>query len=221
METRGLIGQNRNDGKFDAGAIEFQTGDRSTSANVYPTSLSFGNVAVGATATQTVTLSSGAAMSGIAITVGPAPFSRVAGGCGTTLPANSTCTITVAFHPTAVGTFTAAPPNGLSITATAGGPVGGSPVTLTGTGAAEVFVSPSTVNFPNTRVGATSAPMTVTLTNSSGSAVTGIDATFSTGSMFVTAAGGTCSAATPVPTAGRAPSTWRSSRRQWGARSLT
>ncbi len=191
-----------NDGHFDAGAIEYQLGERSTSANVYPTSLSFGNVAVGATATQTVTLSSGAAMSGIAITVGPAPFSRVAGGCGTTLPANSTCTITVAFHPTAVGTFTAAPPNGLSITATAGGPVGGSPVTLTGTGAAEVFVSPSTVNFPNTRVGATSAPMTVTLTNSSGSAVTGIDAAFSTGSMFVTAAGGTCSAATPVANGG-------------------
>jgi hypothetical protein len=191
-----------NDGHFDAGAIEYQLGERSTSANVYPTSLSFGNVAVGATATQTVTLSSGAAMSGIAITVGPAPFSRVAGGCGTTLTANSTCTITVAFNPTAVGTFTAAPPNGLSITATAGGPVGGSPVTLTGTGAAEVFVSPSTVTFPNTRVGATSAPMSVTLTNSSGSPVTGIDATFSTGSMFVAAPGGTCSAATPVPDGG-------------------
>ncbi|MGE5054455.1 MAG: choice-of-anchor D domain-containing protein [Acidobacteriota bacterium] len=197
------LANNGNDGKFDAGAIEFQTGDRSTSANVYPTSLSFGNVAVKASATQTLTLSNPStttSLTGITVTVTGTGFSRTGGTCTGTLAANSSgtssCTISITFAPTVSGLS-----NG-SVSIGASSTVGGSPVALSGTGAAEVFVSPSTVTFPNTRVGATSAAMSVTLTNSSGSPVTGIDAAFSTGSMFAVAAGGTCSAATPVADGG-------------------
>jgi len=73
--------------------------------NLSTTALNFGNVMVGAPATQVVTLTnSGTATLNIAsATVSGTGFTKVAGGCGTTLNAGANCNITVQAAPTATG----------------------------------------------------------------------------------------------------------------------
>ncbi len=135
-----------------------------------PTSLSFANQQVGTTssiqsATLTNTGNAGLSIASITITgVNSSDFSRTT-TCGTALAAGSSCTISVQFTPTALGTRTAA----VTITDSASG----SPHTvgLTGTGAAAaVSVSPTSLSFGNRVVGTTSAAQSVTVTNT-GSAV--------------------------------------------------
>jgi hypothetical protein len=185
------------DSTIDIGAVEFQ-GTRSTSASVSPTSLAFGVQTDNSTSpAQTLTLLSGTtAMTGINIAV-TAPFARAGGSCGTTLAAstattNPSCTINIVFTPTANGAASGT----VTITATAGGPVAGSPVSLTGTGVAQLAVAPSAVTFTTpVIVNRTSATnQTVTLTNGTGALVTGIALAFSS-TQFARpagAAGGTC-----------------------------
>jgi hypothetical protein len=78
-------------------------------ANLSPdsSSLDFGNVDVGQSADQTVTVTN---TSTIVVTLGapvlPAPFSLVSNSCPATLAANASCTMTVRYTPTAAGQST-------------------------------------------------------------------------------------------------------------------
>jgi len=145
-----------------------------------PTALAFGSTAVGSTnatvgvvtvkntGTGTVTLTSETVTG-----TNASSFVKSSTTCGATLAAGATCTVSVQFKPAAAGALSAS----LSIADNATG----SPqtVALTGTGTAAssiaLSVTPTSIAFPTTVVGATSAAQVVTLKNT-GSAT----ATFST-----------------------------------------
>jgi len=78
--------------------------------------------------------------------------------CGSGLPAGASCTIRVAFRPSAEGSRTGA------VTITDDAPDSPQTVALMGTGTV-VQLTLMNVNFGNQRVGTTSPPHTVTLTN--------------------------------------------------------
>jgi hypothetical protein len=209
--TFDFFGTNRKaNGSVDAGAVEF-TGAAATTAilGVSPTSLAFGSVRTGTTsATQNLTLSNTgtAGATGISIAVS-AQFTRVTTGtfppgapsCGTTLGAGASCTIKVAFAPTAVGAASG------TVTITANVTVTGSPVSLTGTGLANAMVgfsgpTPSLVTGTRTLHSGT-----ITVTNSGTGPLTMTAAptvaktsggTTTTGSFTIPATGTTCTGTT-------------------------
>ncbi len=128
-----------------------------------PTTLTFATQLVSTTsAPQTVTLTNtGTAALTISLIsmTGANPTDYLeSNNCGSTVAVNATCTISVAFHPKARGARTAS----LSISDNAAG----SPqnVALSGTGTV-VSLSASSINFGTEAVGKTSAPNTLTLTN--------------------------------------------------------
>jgi hypothetical protein len=136
-----------------------------------PTSLSFGNQAVGTTsASQPVTLTNtGTAtltISGIVASVGFAQTNT----CGASVAAAASCTINVTFTPSVSGSASGT----VSVTDNASG----SPqtVSLTGTGTVQtapgVSFSPTSLGFGNQLVGTSSQSMPVTLTNSGTAALT-------------------------------------------------
>ncbi len=135
-----------------------------------PASLSFASTAVGATsAAQTVTLmntsASAVTLSSYSITgTNAASFLISAKTCPGSLPANSSCSIPIEFKPVAAGSLTAS----LSVADNAAG----SPqmVTLSGTGTSgsgtpTVSLMPSTLIFPTTAPGSTSAAQVLTFKN--------------------------------------------------------
>jgi hypothetical protein len=171
-------------------------------ASVSPASLTFASQAVGTTSgAQTIILSNSgtAALSVTSLAISgtnAANFSQT-NNCGASVAAGATCTISVAFTPSASGALTAA----LSIADNATG----SPqsVSLAGTGAAPVAsLSPTSLAFAGQTVGATSPAQTITLTNSGTAAlnVTGLAVSGSNASDFIqtdncgssVAAGGNC-----------------------------
>ncbi|HYL13132.1 MAG TPA: choice-of-anchor D domain-containing protein [Terriglobales bacterium] len=131
--------------------------------------------------TQNLTLSNTgtAGATGIALTL-TGPFTRVTTGtfptgapnCGTTLAAAANCTIKVAFAPTATGAAIGSAAIAASVT------VAGSPVTLTGTGVAQVVsanLTPTTRNFGTVARGRLLGPVQIfTLTNTGNVSLTGI-----------------------------------------------
>ncbi len=128
-----------------------------------PTSLTFATQLVSSTSSpQTVTLSNtGTAVltiSKISITGTDTNDYLESNNCGSTVAVGSSCTISVVFKPKARGSRPAA----LSVFDNATG----SPqsVTLSGTGTV-VSLSASSINFGTEAVGKTSAPNTLTLTN--------------------------------------------------------
>jgi hypothetical protein len=195
----------KTNGSVDAGAVEFVPPNYAI-LNVSGGPLSFGSVVDGTTsAAQTLTLhnTGGAGATGIAVVV-TAPFSRPAGAaggtCGAALAVGATCTINVVFSPITVGALTG------TATITGSVAVGGSPVTLSGTGVAATFtasVSPSPLAFGNWATGTTSNALTLTVTNTGNQALAGGTFTFGGGTPqpFVRpagGAGGTCGAALAV-----------------------
>jgi sugar lactone lactonase YvrE len=85
-----------------------QVGTSQGSISLSPNSGTFGNVATGGTsASQTFTLTNttSAAVTGLSIpkTTTPADFSVLTNNCTATLAANASCTLSVAFSPTATG----------------------------------------------------------------------------------------------------------------------
>jgi hypothetical protein len=139
----------------------------STTLSVSMTSLAFPNTAVGTTSDlQTVTLTNtgtaSVTLSSIALGGTNATSFVDLNGCAATLAANASCSVYVAFKPTAAGALTGT----LTITDNATG----SPqkVTLTGTGTAvpALKLSTTTLAFGTEKVGSSSAVQTVTLTNS-------------------------------------------------------
>lgn len=140
-----------------------------------PGALSFGSVATSTTsAAQTVTIANpqntAAAVSSIAAT---GDFSQT-NTCGSSIPANGTCTASVRFSPTAPGNRAG------TLTINAGGVT--STVNLSGTGVAPgpiLNANPGSLSFAGTIVGAASAAQSATVTNSgtTTATVSGVSAT--------------------------------------------
>ena len=127
-----------------------------------PTSIAFGDQALKvASNAQTITLGNTGATA-LSITIGlsgtnPGEFS-LSHGCGTSVPAGSSCTITVKFKPTSTGSKTAT----VAVAAWAGTKT----VSLSGTGVKSVYsVSPTTLAFGDVARSTTSAAQTVKISN--------------------------------------------------------
>jgi Bacterial Ig domain len=145
---------------------------------VFPGTTIVGNTS----AVQNLTLSNATGSTRSITLTFSGPFSRATGGqagsCSTLLGLanNNSCTIGVLFKPTAVGTVNGS----LAITTNGGFTVANSPVTLTGTGIAQVVsasLTPSPKDFGNAArgVGVLGAPTQVfTLTNTGNVNLTGI-----------------------------------------------
>jgi hypothetical protein len=190
----------------DIGAVEFQA-SKPGILTVTPSPMpAFPSTLVNSTsAAQTLTLanSGGGQATGIGVTFA-GPFSRPAGGaggtCGATLNAGATCTINVVFTPTATGSATG------TATINASVAVFGSPVALSGTGAAPTYtatVSPSPLAFGNWATGTSSNPKSVTVTNTGNSPLTNGTFAFAGGtpqpfSRPGGTSGGTCTATLAV-----------------------
>ncbi len=167
----------------------------STTLVYSPTNLSFGTVNLGTTSSpQTVTLTNngGSAVTITSIATSPAngPFSQT-NTCGNSLAAGANCTVSVTFTPTTSGNVSGT----LTITDSAQG----SPqsVALSGSGnGATVSFSPSSVNFGNQVVNATSAGQVVTMTNNGNATlnITSITATPSQYTIASTTCGSTLTA---------------------------
>lgn len=151
-----------------------------------PSSLSFGGQLTGTTSgAQTVTLTNAGSapltISSVGIAGTNAGDFAQTGNCPSgpaTLAVNATCTVSVTFTPTATGSRSA------SVSISDDAQNSPQAVPLTGTGIAPaVTLTPSSLAFGLQKVGTTSAPQTVTLTNSGGApltisnvAITGVNA---------------------------------------------
>lgn len=137
------------------------TGTGQAPVTLSATSISFGNVLVGSSATAapvTLTNNQSVSLTGINISVTGAGFSQV-NTCGTSIGPGAQCTITVTFAPQSTGSQTG--------TVTISDSASNSPqtISLKGSGQLPVALSPSTLNFGTQAVGTTSSPKTETLTN--------------------------------------------------------
>lgn len=171
-----------------------------------PTSLGFPTTAVGATsAVRRVTLGNSGnaslAVSSVALTgTNPADFAIAPGGdlcTGTVLAVGTSCTIDAVFSPAVAGTRRA----GIQIVHNGSGGssligLGGSAFVATPAAA----LSPASLTFPSTSVGAVSAGQAVTLTNSGTAAlnVTSVGVAGTNPADF-TIAGNTCTGASLAP----------------------
>ena len=125
-----------------------------------PSSLVFGNVAVGATASLPVTITNISAVPQTPSFSGGAPLDPINFGgsqncAGTTLAPGATCTFTYTFHPTT--------PGAKSSSTTIGIDSENFPITLSGTGGS-FLVAPTSLSFGTVLVGA-SGSLPVTITN--------------------------------------------------------
>ena len=173
-----------------SGSLSTKTGIQLTvggapGAALSPSSLSFGNVVVGATSpAKAVTLSNGGqATLNISSITASGDFAISSTTCGATLAQGKNCKINLTFTPTQLGSRTGT----LSVSDNAPG----SPQTasLSGTGTAAATLTPASATFPKTAVGSQSAAKTFTLTNKQSVVLTGISAT-TTGNFTIT--GTTC-----------------------------
>jgi sugar lactone lactonase YvrE len=142
--------------------------------------LTFGNQVVGGTATlrSVVVTNSGNAPLGLPTIRAEGPNSldfTVTSACGKTLAASASCTVTVAFTPSAIGARSASL---LFNDLVANAP---QTVTLAGTGIlpARASLDSTSLNFAVQAVGSASVPQTVTLTSSGGTALSISGATLS------------------------------------------
>jgi plastocyanin len=138
--------------------------------SITPASVNFGNVSLGQTLDQTVTITnqtnSTATLSGNVGSLS-APFSLVSGGGAFSLPVGQSKSIVVRFSPAATGPFSGT----LSITHNAGNQTSPTNVLLGGTGiigVVNLLITPASVDFGNVSVGTTS-DQTITITNQTGS----------------------------------------------------
>jgi hypothetical protein len=146
------------------------TGNAPATDTLTPASLSFAQQAIGSTsAAQQVTLTNNGdvALTLITAAISPGDFASpgdftATNSCGPSLNPHSSCAISVAFVPTAIGNRTA--------TLTVTDQFRSQTVALTGTGVAPpgVSLSPASLIFPATGVGLSSPAQTLTLTNNGG-----------------------------------------------------
>jgi hypothetical protein len=133
-----------------------------------PTSYNFGSQQIATTGASTTFTLTNTGASALTITeiAASANYSQT-NTCGTTVAAGATCTIQVAFAPTAAGDL----PGTLSVYANVSG--GRLTSTLDGTGLTpgNVTVTPASLTFPATVQGASSAALPLSLQNTGGVAV--------------------------------------------------
>ena len=154
-----------------------------------PASLAFGSITVGTTAAAkaiTVTNTGTGNATGVAYAnSNAARFPLTGNTCGPTIAAGTTCTLDVAYAPSAAvadsGTLTISYTGGTSI-----------PIALAGSGSAaataNLTASPTPVAFGNVVVGQTSAGTTVTVNNGGGAAATSVALANSNATEFVVSA---------------------------------
>lgn len=135
--------------------------DNGSLISISPTAVGFGTVATGSSsAAQSVTVTnSGSAAAPVSSVTTSGDFSQT-NNCGSSIAAGASCTVSVKFSPTATGSRSG------NLTVTASGITNTIP--LSGTGVAPgpiVSADPSSLSFPGTIVGSSSASQTVTLTN--------------------------------------------------------
>ena len=140
------------------------TGNAPATDTLAPTSLTFAQQAIGTTsAPQQVTLtnSGDVALTLIAASISPGDFTAT-NSCGASLNPHSTCAISIAFVPTAVGARSA--------TVTITDQFRSQTVALSGIGVAPpgVSLSPASLSFSATGVGLSAPAQTLTLTNNGG-----------------------------------------------------
>ena len=160
------------------------TGQIASGLTVTPTQLSFGTVSLGLTsAAQTVTVTdtstvaaSGFTM-GVSGQIGSSQFGVAQSTCGGTLAAGASCTAGVTFAPTATGATTGV----LTFASTAMTTPATVPLSGTGAAGAAIGVTPGSIVFATTGVGAVSTQTLVTITN------TGISASLSNLTLVVSA----------------------------------
>jgi hypothetical protein len=140
------------------------TGGVASPLTFTPSSLSFGNVPVGTSASKTVTVKNNSA-STVTISKVAASGDYTVTGCSTTLTALKTCTMTVTFKPSVKGTI-----NG-SAAITDNTIVSPEIYDISGTGVSPLSLSTNSLSFGTLTVGTASAAQTVTLTNNLGSAL--------------------------------------------------
>jgi hypothetical protein len=149
-------------------------------------SLNFGNqVWESASTAKTVTLTnSGTAtlnITSIGVTGSNAVDFAETNNCGNSVAPNATCSINVTFTPSALGSRSA------SVTSTDDAPNSPQTVSLTGTGTTSVSFTPKNLNFGSHKVGHTSSPINITVTNlgtSQGLSIQGITITGSNAGDF-------------------------------------
>jgi HYDIN/CFA65/VesB family protein/centrosomal CEP192-like protein len=138
--------------------------------SVVPTSVSFTNVTIGVTNSQTVTISNPGTAN---LTISQAAllgsgFSYSGLLLPLTIAPGASSPFTVGFTPASATTFSA------SLTLSSNAPTSSLNVPLSGTGTSPILTlsaSPASLSFPTTTTGSTSASQTVTLTNTGNSAV--------------------------------------------------
>ena len=169
--TLGAVGDFNNDGKLDViagnGFLLLQT-----TASLSTTSLAFGNQDVGTTSQPQVVVLTNIGSSALVIKhigINGMNFKDFAqtNNCGTSLPADSSCNISVMFTPRAARARSA------SLNVSYQGVGSPQSVSLTGTGVASstVALKPSNLTYATQLVGTTSSPKTATLTNTGGQTV--------------------------------------------------
>jgi hypothetical protein len=145
-----------------------------TAVKFAPPSLTFTSTAVGTSSSPQSTTMSNLSKSAITITsiaVGgadPADFTQT-NTCGSSLAANSSCTITVTFTPTAIGTRTA------NVTVTDSDVTSPQKLILTGTGTqanVSYTVLPTSIAYPSVNVGLQSSCQPVVVTNTGSTTLT-------------------------------------------------
>ena len=137
------------------------TGTGISPVTLSASSLNFGNVLIGSNSSKPITLSNNQSvpLTNINVSIsGSAAYSQV-NTCGTSIPANSQCTITVTFAPTSSGTQTG--------TVNISDSASNSPqtVSLTGSGLQPLSLSPTMLNFGQQTVGTTSGVKKIVITN--------------------------------------------------------
>jgi len=178
------------------------TNSHAQTVTLSSTSHSFGSVAVSASRTTNVRLTnlSTAAVNVISITATPG-FTET-NTCGTSVAASRSCTISITFAPTALGTFAG------TVTIVDEGIPSTLSISLQGTGSAPFTVTPANARFGNVAIGQTSPAQTLTVTNA-GTLARPLTITSSLGAGFADSTscgaslngGGTCTiSATFTPT---------------------
>jgi Abnormal spindle-like microcephaly-assoc'd, ASPM-SPD-2-Hydin len=168
------------------------TGAGTPTADLSTNTLGFGPVAVGGSAQLQVSLTNNGnvalAVSGASIASGVA-YSESDNCSGSLSAHGGSCTATVTFAPAQPGSD-----NG---SLHFNDDLGTQAVSLTGAGLGPTAdASTGTLNFGSQNVNSTSAPSSVTFTNNGTSALTGITASISAGSVNYTKTGDTCTGAT-------------------------
>jgi cytochrome c553 len=186
-----------------------------------PSSLSFAQTTVGQTsAAQTVTVRASrvAALNNLSAAVS-GDFSRTGGTCTSTLAASASCTMTIAFAPTAAGARSGT----LSITHS--GLTTAVPIALSGTGAAApapvISLNATSFDFGGQTVNTPSSVRTLTVTNSGNAALNFSAIGLSGAAAADFSATGGCAVGTPVAAGGSCPLSLRFTPSTTGSRSAT